>query len=723
MYNITETAKDLLTRRYLRRDDQGKVTETIQQLFERVALAVTQGYYKGLDDVHQNKFDLTYQIFKTMMESFKFLPNSPALMNAGTAMSNSSACFIVPVEDDMQSIFNAIRDSALISQAGGGCGYSFSNLRPAGDIVKSSGGTSSGPISFMQVFDAATEAVKQGGRRKGANMAQLICSHPDILRFITCKDKEGILRNFNITVALTDKFMEALEGGYDYELINPRDNKVVGTLNAGYVFNLIAEQAYKNGEPGVAFIDTVNRFNPTPELGRIAASNPCGEFYALPLESCNLGSINLAVHVVQDDICWNILQATTRSAVKFLDSIIDLNHYPLQSISDATRRTRKIGLGVMGWADALCKLKIPYNSPEALELAEKVMSFISVHAKEASIELDKLNKPGRNPNKQLTVIAPTGSISMIANCSPGIEPLFALAYRKNVLSDQLNGKGYVMVNPIMEAELKARKLWNDEVLDAISSSMSIQDCKCIPPDMREVFVTAHDLKPIDHVNMQAAFQKYTDNAVSKTTNMPNTATVQDVKDVYLAAYKKGCKGITVYRDGSRLTQVVNVANKPDQVSTNIQIPSTIEGKTVMVNTGCGVLRVTLNCINDIPVEVFVNIGKSGGCQCANSEALGRMISLALRSGSRLEKIIEQLEGIRCPYPSITKEGNVLSCPDAVSKVLKQHMTGKIVNLIGEKKASSLANIGLNFECPDCGEKLTFEEGCMTCKACGLSKCG
>ncbi|MDD5341912.1 MAG: vitamin B12-dependent ribonucleotide reductase [Patescibacteria group bacterium] len=569
----TPNAMVVLQKRYLSKDEQGKITESPEEMFKRVAnnIAYADNLYKTL--YHQDvNIEDTAKEFYRVMSNFEFLPNSPTLMNAGRDLQQLAGCFVLPVDDDMSSIFEAIKNTALIHQSGGGTGFSFTRLRPKGDIVKSTGGVASGPISFMRVFNAATEAVKQGGTRRGANMGIIRVDHPDIFEFITCKENNQELNNFNISVAVTEEFMKAVEKDRDYELINPRNKLVSKKISASKVFDLMTTMAWKNGDPGIIFIDQMNRHNPTPAIGEIESTNPCGEQPLLPFESCNLGSINLAKIVTdKKEIDWDALRRTVRTATHFLDNVIDMNRFPLSQIEEMVEKNRKIGLGIMGFADLLVQLEVPYNSSEALKLGEKIMQFVNREARTMSEELadvrgafpsftqsiyasDKKGKKIRNSTR--TTIAPTGTISIIAGCSSGIEPLFAISYvRKNILD---SGDTLIEVNPYFERVAKDEGFYSDELMRKIAEKGTIQSFTEIPEKVRKVFVTAHDITPEDHIKMQAAFQKYTDNAVSKTVNFPHNATIDDVEKVYLLAYKLGCKGVTIYRDRSRETQVLNI---------------------------------------------------------------------------------------------------------------------------------------------------------------------
>ncbi|MBD3361914.1 vitamin B12-dependent ribonucleotide reductase [Candidatus Woesearchaeota archaeon] len=556
----------VLKGRYLLKDPEGNIIETPEELFHRVAENISLA-----DERYGGKPEKTEKIFYEEITSMKFMPCSPTLMNAGAPLQQLSACFVLPVGDSIKEIFNAVKATAIIHQTGGGTGFNFSRLRPRKDIVISTKGIASGPLSFIRVFDTTTDVINQGGKRRGANMGILRVDHPEIMDFIVAKEKTNVLNNFNISVALTDKFMEAVKKNEEYNLINPRTNKPYKKLSARKVFDLIILMAWKNGEPGIVFIDEINRFNPTPDVGEIESTNPCGEQPLLPYESCNLGSINLAKFVNQEtkEVKWEALKKSCQIAVHFMDNVIDMNNLPLPEIEEMTRANRKIGIGVMGWADMLYQLRIPYNSEKAIQLAEKVMKFIDDEIKKSSEELAAKRGPFPNIRKSIyknqkpirnaarTTIAPTGTISMIADCSSGIEPLFSIAYMKRVMG----GQELTYVNQHFQNILREEGIYSEELIQKVINKASIQDIKEIPEQIRKVCVTAFDITPEWHVKMQAAFQKYTNNAVSKTVNFPNDATPAEVEKVYMMAYETGCKGVTVYRDGSREGQILNVESK------------------------------------------------------------------------------------------------------------------------------------------------------------------
>ncbi|MDD5669062.1 MAG: vitamin B12-dependent ribonucleotide reductase, partial [Candidatus Omnitrophica bacterium] len=643
---LSENSLKVLERRYLKKDNSGKVTETPEEMFRRVARAIAvadKNYGKSEKEV-SNLTDSFYSI----MTSLEFLPNSPCLMNAGRDLGQLSACFTLPINDSMDSIFETLKATAMIHKSGGGTGFSFSRLRAKNAVVKTTGGVASGPVSFMKVYDAATEAVKQGGTRRGANMGILRIDHPDIMEFISCKSDNKQITNFNISVAITEDFMKKLKNNEDYELIDPRSKKPVQKLNTKVVFDAVVKQAHKNGEPGIIFIDALNQDNPTPELGNIESTNPCGEQPLLPYESCDLGSINLSRVIKKEgkswEIDWDTLRDVTRVAVHFLDNLIDVNKFPLPEIERATKVTRKIGLGVMGWSSMLIMMGIPYDSEDAIVLGEKIMKFIRDEAVKKSQELAK--ERGVFPaykgstweeqgiylrNATLTTIAPTGTISIIAGpCSSGIEPIFAIVYYRNVMdNDKL-----VEVDPLFEQVAKERGFYSRELMEKIAETGSVRHIDGVPEDVKRVFVTSHDISPEWHVKMQAVFQKYTHNAVSKTINFPYSAGIDDVRKAYILAYDLGCKGITIYRDGSREEQVLNISRSPAAgaaqekpvAETKKEIaprprPEVVSGTTTKVATGCGNLYVTINMDErEKPFEIFTQMGKAGGCAASQLEA-------------------------------------------------------------------------------------------------------
>jgi ribonucleoside-diphosphate reductase alpha chain len=731
---LSDNALTVLTRRYLKKDVNGNVIESPEQMFRRVAHHIAMAEKKYSDAAPVDKVEDT---FYRMMTEFRFLPNSPTLMNAGRRLGQLAACFVLPVEDSMEGIFNSLKNAALIHKSGGGTGFSFSRLRPKKSRVGTTGGIASGPISFMKIFNTATEQVKQGGTRRGANMGILRVDHPDIMEFITCKNNNKELNNFNISVAVTDAFMEAVSEGSNYDLIDPRDNRKVAEASGRDVYEAIVKQAWENGDPGVIFIDRINADNPTPELGEIESTNPCGEQPLLPLEACNLGSINLAKYVIESQvhpaIDYEGLKDLIWWSVRFLDNTIDMSKYPLTEIDEMVKSNRKIGLGVMGFADMLYQLRIPYNSEKALEIAEEVMSFVQKESHEASKYLAEergifpnfeksilKGKEGcRYRNATTTTIAPTGTLSIIAGCSSGIEPLFALSFVRRVMdNDEL-----LEVNPCFETVAKERGFYGHELMDRIAKKGSIRDMNEIPDDVREIFVTAHDVNPEWHIRMQAAFQKHTDNAVSKTVNLPMDATVDDVSKVYNLAYKLGCKGVTIYRDGSKENQVLSFDDKGKKTASSmaeVKIrPETLEGFTTKMVTGMGNLYVTVTEYEGEPFEIFATIGKSGRSTTAKTEAIGRLVSLALRSGIKVERIVEQLKGIGGEHPVFQKDGLVLSIPDAISRVLENRYLKNKDYKKRHKHEKSL----LGETCPECGQTISFEEGCITCHFCGFTKCG
>jgi len=733
--NLSENARRVLRRRYLKKNRKGKVIETPEQMFRRVANHIAKAE-KKYGDTSSRQADKWEEIFYEMMTDAKFLPNSPTLMNAGRRLGQLAACFVLPVEDSMEGIFGALHHAALIHKSGGGTGFAFSRLRPKNSTVGTTGGVASGPVSFMKIFNTATEQVKQGGTRRGANMAILRVDHPDIMEFIFSKEDNRELNNFNISVGVSDKFMDAVDKQEDYDLIDPRDQRPVGRLNAAEVYQTLIKQAWKNGDPGIIFLDRINQDNPTPHLGEIESTNPCGEQPLLPMEACNLGSINLARFVLENGdgpvIDFEGLKEVVGWSVRFLDNTIDMSKYPLPEIDEMVRGNRKIGLGVMGFADMLFQLNIPYNSEEALETAETVMQFIQEKAHEASRNLSEergvfpnwehsvyTKRNFKLRNATCTTIAPTGTLSIIAGCSSGIEPLFALSFIRNVMdNDKL-----LEVNPYFEEVANDRRFYSRELMDEIAKRGSIKKIKQIPKDVRKVFVTAHDVSPDWHIRMQAAFQKFTDNAVSKTVNLPHDATVEDVMKVYNLANELGCKGVTIYRDGSKENQVLSFSHKDKLkdkfLSAVKERPETLDGFTTRMKTGYGHLYVTVTEYDGKPFEVFATIGKSGRSTTAKTEAIGRLASLALRSGIKVDEIVDQLKGIGGEHPVFQNGGLVLSIPDAIARVLERRYLSGDAAKRGHKSENSL----LGEKCPECGQTVSFEEGCILCHFCGFNKCG
>ena len=744
---LSPNAMKVLEKRYLKKDPNGQVIETPVQMFRRVAhcIASAELAYDPQADVRSWE-----EKFYAMITSLEYLPNSPTLMNAGRELGQLSACFVLPVEDSMESIFEAVKQTALIHKSGGGTGFSFSRLRPESDRVGSTGGVASGPVSFLRVFDTATDVIKQGGMRRGANMAILSIDHPDILRFIGAKEKGNVFSNFNLSVAMTEDFMKAVDAGRDYDLVNPHTRQTVQKLNAREVFDKIVDMAWRTGDPGIIFIDRVNKDNPTPKLGTIESTNPCGEQPLLPHESCNLGSINLSKMLKRQDgkaeIDYARLADRIRLAVRFLDNTIEANRFPTEQIEKMTKTTRKVGLGVMGFADALICMGIPYDSEKALETAESVMGFINREATAASAELARTrgafpafegsiyDRPGlpKLRNAARTTIAPTGTLSIISGCSSGIEPLFALTYMRTILE----GEHLLEVNPYFEEVARKEGFYSEALMKDLASRGTVRGMDQVPAWVQQVFVTAHDITPEGHVRIQAAFQKHTDNAVSKTVNFPHDATREDVARVYHLAYELGCKGITIYRDGSKESQVLTInreapaaekaapaaaeAPTPAPTRTPRKRPRVTAGSTERVLTGCGNLYVTVNRDEHGICEVFSTLGKTGACASAQLEGLSRIISLCLRSNIEIDTIVQQLRGIRCP--SIVWEGGhaVLSCADAIATVLEKEIQEVPQRPAAPAAATRVKNVA--GQCPDCGSILVYQEGCYLCRGCGYTKC-
>ncbi len=819
---LTENARIVLGLRYLKKNEKGEPVEEPETMFWRVARVVAEEDRRhgatdaAIDEVARQFYDL--------MATGTFEPNSPTLMNAGRPLGQLSACFVLPVDDALSNgecgIYDTLKSMALVHQSGGGTGFSFSRLRTEGDTVRSTMGVASGPVSFMRLYDSSTEVVKQGGTRRGANMGILRVDHPDIRAFITCKDDTSQITNFNISVAITDAFMQAVANGEDYDLVSPRTGDITGRENASEIFDMIVEGAWKTGEPGVFFIDRANEFNPVPKLGEYEATNPCGEQPLLPYDVCNLGSLNLGPFVregfswgadPQDAIDWEGLRRVVHLSVHFLDNVIDANRYPLPQITELAENIRRIGLGVMGWADMLVRLGIPYNSHAAVRLAEAVMRFIDEEAKVASAKLAgsrgvfpawaesiwgpddscarrpdgsriRPMRPLRNCN--LDTVAPTGTISIFAGCSGGIEPLFAVAFMRNqagVLMPDVN-EDFVRI-------AREGGWYSEELMERVAESGHIHHEE-VPEEVQRVFVTAHDITPEWHVRMQAAFQKYTDAAISKTTNFPHEATPEDVREIYELAFSLGCKGVTVYRDGSRPMQVLSTGKTGKEPETiGEEAPSTgdieqeladvreechrlrgeiekyqqrdrnrdllagagrhkrkrpalLKGRTVKMDCPLGDLYVTINeDETGRPFEVFCTLGKAGGAAMADAEAIGRLISLALRSGIPITAVRDQLRGISCDRAVGFGLRKVLSAPDAIGQAIEYYLqekdgvqgelilTAPVTSAAGAASPSLASSdsgssrSGYLGSCPDCGTgQLSFEEGCVKCHVCGFSEC-
>lgn len=742
--HLNPNAATVLAKRYYRKGPDGETLEDAQGLFWRVASSIAEQERKYPDSTVKAE-DLAKDFYK-LMTSWKFLPNSPTLMNAGTGLGQLSACFVLPVGDSIEEIFDAVKHAAMIHKSGGGTGFSFSRLRPKDSRVGTTGGVASGPISFLKIFDTATEQIKQGGTRRGANMGILRVDHPDIMEFIRAKEREGVFNNFNLSVALTEAFMKAVEKEEDYPLIDPVNKEEVGRLNAREVFEILVQKAWESGDPGIVFIDRINRDNPTPAQGEMESTNPCGEQPLLPYEACNLGSINLAKFFVpgkhehrpgfDESIDWEDLRRVIHLGTRFLDNVVDASIFPLPQITEKVRNNRKIGLGLMGWADLLYQLGIPYDSPEATQLGEKVMQFIRDEGRAASKQLARERGPfptyeqsifkekdlGPFRNATVTTIAPTGTLSILAGCSSGIEPLFALSFSRNVM----DGEKLVESNPYFEQALRDADSHSSNLMEKVAEKGSIQSFDFLPKEIRRVFVTAMDIDPLWHLRMQAAFQLYTDNAVSKTVNLPHEASIEDIRQVYWQAYEMGCKGVTVYRDGCKSVQVLYTGDggSKEVVETESKVPGELRavrnrpdlvyGFTQKVNTGHGKMYVTINEVDGKPFELFATLGKSGRSTTAKAEAIGRLVSLALRSGISVKEIVNQIKGIGGDAPVFQqgKHGQIVSIPDAIAWVMEQRYLQSSAPLAEDMKVY----------CPDCDSPLVFREGCHSCPNCGFSKC-
>ncbi len=745
---LTKNAEIVLKTRYL------LGTETPADLFWRVARAIAEPE-PGATAPGQGR-DYWAQEFYDLMTSCRFVPNSPTLFNAGTGQGTLSACFVIPVEDTMESIMEAATTSAMIQKFGGGIGYAFSKLRSRGSHISTTHGKACGAVAVLKMLSALSDMITQGGKRHGANMGILHVSHPEILDFIHLKDGNSEAQNFNVSVAITDDFMEAVEQDRPWDLVDPASGETADTVPARRIWDEIIDSAWKTGDPGLYFIDEANRGNPTPHLGSLDSTNPCGEVPLLGFEACNLGSINLAKFVSDGEFDYAGLDEVTRKATRFLDNVVTVNSFPIQAVTDAVEKTRKIGLGVMGWHDALIKMGVPYDSPRALQIADRVMGRINRVARDASIELAKERgaypecreaTPVRNSTR--TCIAPTGSISVIAGASSGIEPIFAVAYVKNVL----DGKQLREVNPYFVEMAHARGFYSEELMDEVARAGSVQDINAVPDDVKALFKTSLEIDYQAHVNTQAAYQKHTDLAVSKTINMPNDASRDNVEQAYLTAHRSGCNGITIYRDGSKPTQVLEVPMRRAEgegspaasVVTPRARPHEMTGVTERIRTGHGNMFVTVNFgEDDRPFELFSTLGKAGGCESASLEAISRLVSMALRAGIDAMTIVEQLRGITC-VPAWDQGVLVGSPPDAVAKALERHARGASAShgpgTVGAQLkldttayaqphpagtngngASASHGHGAGVRCPDCNTTLVFQEGCLACLSCGWNRC-
>jgi len=713
---LTGTAETVLARRYYLKDAEGNPTESWETLCRRVAGAV------AAVDREPEQVGLLRDSFFNLIYHMDFLPNSPCLMNAGTDLGQLSACFVLPIEDSMDGIFSAIRNGALVHKTGGGTGYSFSRLRSKNASVRSTQGVASGPLSFAAVFDAATETIKQGGKRRGANMGVLRVDHPDIMDFIAAKEDPNRFNNFNFSVAITDAFMQAVEEGDDYNLIEPSTREVTATLSARAVFEKIVDLAWHNGEPGVLFIDAANRANMTPQLGEFEATNPCGEQWLLPYESCNLGSINLANFVKGGEVDYTRLKVVTRIATHFLDNVIDCNRFPIPEIEEMTLKTRKIGLGIMGLHDLLIQLGIPYAGEPGRQLAATVMQFIRDAAEERSIELaaDKGPFPAYDPvvnhyparrNAALTSIQPTGTVSMIADCASGCEPYYSIVMVKHVM----DGDRLILVNKHFEQTARAEGFYSEELMTRVADSGTVIGHPEIPGHWQEVFRTAQDISPGDHIRMQGILQQSgVDSSISKTINLPKSATREDVKLSYITGYKLGCKGLTVYRDGSRDSQVLNTKDSSRKEETAVvstsgpvkkTLPDILDAKRYKLKDQDQKSVYIIVCFdeNEKPMEVFAKFPFDNRFDLKDKSTMWtttcRLVSLALRFNVPMDEIIKQLD---------RSSGHMLDLPAQLSKLFKSFLAG--------------TQQGFSSICPECSGRLVFEEGCESCRSCGYSKC-
>ncbi|MCI5125128.1 MAG: adenosylcobalamin-dependent ribonucleoside-diphosphate reductase [Candidatus Electrothrix sp. AR5] len=714
--SLTATAETVLARRYYLKDGNGNLLENWESLCRRVADAV------ATVDSEREDYETLREEFFDMIHCLDFLPNSPCLMNAGTDLGQLSACFVLPVDDSMDGIFTSIRNGALVHKTGGGTGYSFSRLRPKNSAVRSTQGVASGPLSFAAVFDAATETIKQGGKRRGANMGVLRVDHPDIMGFISAKEDQDKFTNFNFSVAITDAFMEAVKTNSDYDLIDPSDNRVVDSLNAAKIFDKIIDLAWHNGEPGVLFIDAANRSNPTPQLGEFEATNPCGEQWLLPYESCNLGSINLGRYIREGKVDFERLGKTVKTSVRFLDNVIDCNRFPIPEIADMTRKTRKIGLGVMGMHDMLIQLGLPYGDEKGRKASAEVTRFIREQAEETSIELaemkgafpaydSKLNDYPARRNAALTSIQPTGTVSMIADCASGCEPYFSVVMEKNVM----DGDRFLMVNKHFEAVARKEGFFSDALLKKVARTGTVVGHDEIPATWQNIFRAAQDITPEEHIRMQGALQTNgVDSSISKTINLPGSASKEDVRLSYMLGFQLGCKGLTVYRDGSRDSQVLNTGSSGEKETATVsskgllhkkELPDVLSAKRYRLKDANGNTIYIIVCFgeNETPMEVFAKFPFDNRVDLKDKSTMWtttcRLVSLALRYQIPIEEIIKQLD---------RSSGHMLDLPAQLGKLLKSFMAG--------------TRNGFSSSCPECPGALVFAEGCEVCRECGYSKC-
>jgi ribonucleoside-diphosphate reductase alpha chain len=830
--DLSDNARIILARRYLKKDEKGKPVEEPEQMFWRVAHVIAE--QDARFGASAGGVESLAREFYRLMTHRLFEPNSPTLMNAGRPLGQLSACFVLPVEDALSNekngIYDTLRSMALVHQSGGGTGFGFSRLRPSSDVVRSTMGVASGPVSFMRLYDASTEVVKQGGTRRGANMGILRVDHPDIRDFVTCKADTSQITNFNISVAVTDRFMDAVRAGTKYDLVSPRTGEKIGEEDAQEIFDLIVHGAWATGEPGVFFIDRANHYNPVPHLGSYEATNPCGEQPLLAYDVCNLGSINVGLFVKAESpagapwderIDWESLRQVVHLSTHFLDNVIDANNYPLPEITDLAQRIRRIGLGIMGYADLLVRVGVPYNSDDAIALARRLMEFVDEESKRASERLaetrgvfpeweqsiwgpdatcardadgNRIRPERRLRNCNVTTVAPTGTISIFADCSGGIEPLFAVAFMRNQAGAMMPD-----VNRDFVAMAKAGGWYSEDLMRRIAEEGHIHFAE-VPAEIQRVFVTAHDVTPEWHVRTQAAFQEFVDSAISKTCNFPTEATEQQVRDIYLMAYELNCKGVTVYRDGCRPMQVLStgktakdaaaaaaapaaaVAAEVAQQTSDLKAqladarerlhrvehqnaelrhqledaeirvqrrrhkrtrPAALRGTTRRMQSPLGDLYVTINeDESGRPFEVFATLGKAGGAAMADVEAVGRLISLALRSGIPLADVYQQLRGISCDRAVGFGPNKVLSVPDAIAQAIGQHEQEKqgiqeelpipqAALPVAQPAGQAQPQLDLAYDpgeafmgtCPECASGLQFMEGCVKCLACGYSECG